>query len=776
MALPDLKALLNPEQYEAATTVDGPLLILAGAGSGKTRVLVHRIAHLVESGFCRPHEIFAVTFTNKAAGEMRHRLQSLLGEEMKSAWIGTFHAMSARMLRMEGHRLGYTSSFTIYDDDDSKRLMKAVTEELGMDTTSYGTTIAAIAHEIDRAKNRGLTPKQAQEAGLGEGDDPAKGAARRVYPRYQESLRRSNAMDFGDLLLLAVELLKHHPEARDRFSQRFRYVLVDEFQDTNNVQYELLKLLVGAHRNLAVVGDDDQAIYRWRGADVTNILGFSKTFPEAKVIKLERNYRSTANILQAANAVIKRNSRRHDKTLFTESAAGAKVGVAIVGRSEDEASLVATRIQQLMNEGATPDRFAILYRQNAQSRLFEETLRKKRIPYTLIGGTGFYERMEVKDILAYLRLTANPSSRSDFDRVVAVPPRGIGEKTMESLRAATVPLGLEGAMMLEAPDSVLKPAMKPAAMSKLIALRYTLRELRQLAGTASAAEVAKAIVERTGYLQHLQRTEPQNADERAANVEELVSSIAEHEAHLEESEEGIGLAGAKTPLAAFLDTAALVSTNDVESEEGAVSMLTLHSAKGLEFKTVFMVGMEEQTFPSKRAIDGGHAELEEERRLCYVGMTRAQEELNLIAARLRRIYGREEGRWPSRFLGEIPDGVVGPIGNATSSAGARASGSSSASMYEPRQMPKSPRTVARDGDEIVYDSDAVPPSDTGDYAEEYEDEAPFRLGSRVLHDRFGEGTVEDLDGAGDRMKLTIRFRSGEIRRVVAQFVRSVDES
>lgn len=765
----ELAKLLNPAQYEAATTTEGPLLILAGAGSGKTRVLVHRIAHIVESGLAAPYQIFAVTFTNKAAGEMRERLSKLLGESVKQAWIGTFHALAARILRLEGHRLGYTASFTIYDDDDSKRLLKTIGEEMKIDTSSDGVTLASIANEIDRAKNRGLSPKQYADAVGAEDYAPAKGAARKIYPRYQDALRRSNAMDFGDLMVLCVELLTHHPEARERFARRFRYVLVDEFQDTNNVQYDLLKQLVGGHQNLAVVGDDDQSIYRWRGADVANILGFSKHFPEAKVIKLEQNYRSSANILEAANSVIKKNTRRHEKTLFTESKAGNAVGVAIVGRSEDEAQLVAQMISRRIQAGERPENFAILYRQNAQSRLFEESLRRYRVPYVLIGGTGFYDRMEVKDILAYLRVTANPTSRQDFERIVSVPKRGIGETTLEALRAAVEPLGFEGAMMLEAPEAVLRASIKPAAWTKLAGLRHLLRELRKIAETESAESVAKAVIARIEYLAYLQKNDPTSAEDRAANVAELVSSIAEHEASLAaeaELDDGFGIAGAKTPLAAFLDTAALVSTNDQKSEEGAVSMLTLHSAKGLEFPVVFMVGMEEQTFPSKRAVEGGPAELEEERRLCYVGITRAMKELNLIASRMRRIYGYEEARWPSRFLGDIPDGVVGPVGNAQVPK---------TSVREPTSLttPRAARTVSRGSDEIVYDSDGLPPVGSDDYEDQAEFDV-FRRGSRVLHDRFGEGIVDMVEGRGPMARLSIRFEEAGIRRVVARFVRSLD--
>jgi DNA helicase-2/ATP-dependent DNA helicase PcrA len=798
----DLERLLNQEQLEAAVTTEGPLLILAGAGSGKTRVIVHRIAHILSAGLARPHEIFAVTFTNKAAGEMRSRLSDLIGPDIARAWIGTFHALSARMLRIEGHRLGYDRNFSIYDQDDSQKLMKRILDAEGIDTASRGVSVPEIAHEIDRAKNHGLMPAAFLEKPAG--DSMAARLCRKIYPKYQDALRKANAMDFGDLLLLAVELLRHHPEARKRFHDRFRYVMVDEFQDTNAVQYDLLKLLVRPENNLAVVGDDDQAIYRWRGADVANILNFEDEFPNAKIVTLEENYRSTANILAAANAVIKRNAHRHPKTLRTEAAEGARVKIELVPTSEHESGVVARLIRDRIDRGERPEDFAILYRQNAQSRLFEESLRKLRVPFVLIGGTGFYDRMEVKDVLAYLRLTVNPSSSQDFERIVNVPARKIGDKTLELLRRAAEPHGLEGARMLEAPEEAMRlVGLKPSAIAALKALDHLLETFRVLAENASAQEVAKRVIEETGYIHHLDRTEKETAQDRVANVEELVTSIAEHEAELVEKppvsdeyrkrsaqrgeaerrsggeftspitdEYGLGIAGAKTPLEAFLDMAALTSTNDETSREGAVSMLTLHSAKGLEFPYVFMVGMEEATFPSKRALESrDNAEMEEERRLCYVGMTRAKKELALIAARYRRIYGKVEVRRVSRFLGELPDAVVeNLLGRAPVDT----------AVVDPE------RAVDRGGDRIVYDVDSAPTSDMEDSrphawsmdrdVDVLPDASTFRRGARVFHNSFGEGTVMESDGDGRDARLTIRFSSAGVKRVVARFVRSLEES
>jgi len=764
----DLGRLLNPEQLDAATTVDGPLLILAGAGSGKTRVLIHRIAHLLAEGHAKPWQIFAVTFTNKAAAEMRDRLTQLIGRSARDAWIGTFHALSARMLRIEGHRLGYSSSFTIYDADDSKRLLKSILDQTsGHDRSIKAATVSAVAHEIDRAKNAGLTPEAFAE-GASSHDSPHRREARRIYPRYQAALRRANAVDFGDLLLGALELLRHHPEARRALANRFRYVTVDEFQDTNRVQYELLKALVEDHGNLAVVGDDDQSIYRWRGADVTNILGFGEVFPKTKVVKLETNYRSTGHILAAANAVIRHNTRRHAKMLRTEADDGSPVSVALVMRSDQEAEVVAQTIADRVASGhASWGDFAVLYRLNAQSRPFEEAFMRRRIPHQIFGGTGFYDRMEVKDIVAYLRLTANPSSRQDFSRVVGTPNRGIGAKTVDRLRAAAEPLGLEGALMLGAPESELRQAgLSKGAIEKLRSLDRLLSELREHAETASATDVARRIVEDTEYLAHLERSDPTTAEDRMANVGELVSTIAEFEERVGDADSydpeaelaGIGIAGARTPLQAFLDQASLVSVDDRAPSDDQVALMTLHTAKGLEFPVVFLVGMEERTFPSQRAVDDLDPEaLEEERRLCYVGMTRAERELILTSVRHRRIYGREEVRVPSRFLGELPDGIVATLG----AAGAEA------------PTPFAPSHVERGSSEhIEYDFDdggdpsyrPPPPTSRGGNGE-------LAPGQPVWHNTFGTGRVVEADGGGAQARLTIDFPEVGTKRVVARFVK-----
>ena len=768
-----LAQLLNPPQLEAAVTTEGPLLVLAGAGSGKTRVLVHRVAHLIESGLAYPREILCVTFTNKAAGEMRARLDKLIGRGASDAWIGTFHSVCGRILRRDGHLLGYKSSFSIYDTDDQKRVVKRVMQALNLETDGRGISLNAVMTEIDRAKNHGLLPKDfaAQNKGF---VFPAEMAARRVYPRYQDELRKMNAMDFGDLLLLALELLKHHPEARERLKRRFRYVLVDEFQDTNRVQFEILKLIVEDHHNLAVVGDDDQAIYRWRGAEVGNILGFPTLYPEATVVKLEQNYRSTGNILAAANAIIEKNKQRHHKTLFTTVPAGLPIGVGMVPHGDDEAFLVAETIAARVRNGDDPADFAILYRQNAQSRSFEEALRRARVSYTIIGGMGFYERREVRDLLAYLRLIANPSSTEDLERILNVPPRKIGDTTLEKLRAAAEKAGVSGLAALELPTAALEAeGLKGKTLERIQEFAQMIRGLVVESETASATEIAQQVIQETKYLAYLADSDPASAEDRVANVEELVSSVASHEASYQEGRgaedaDGFGIAGARTPLAAFLDEASLVTTNDAPSGQSSVTLLTIHAAKGLEFKVVYLVGMEELTFPGRRAVEGEAADMEEERRLCYVAVTRAMRELNLLAARYRRIYGTEEVRRPSRFLGDLPDAIVASFGRAESAK---------------PSVQKTTAYASRRPD-VRYDAEEVDhaPPQRGSPRAELEapvrsiDSAEFSAGSRVFHNSFGLGVVEAISGEGQKAHLTIRFPTAGVRQVVARFVRAAEDS
>lgn len=726
--MPSALDQLNPEQRAAAEHTEGPLLILAGAGTGKTRVLVHRVAHLLETGAARPHEILAVTFTNRAAGEMRSRIETMVGPAARRAWIGTFHSMCGRILRLEGHRLGYNRQFSIYDQQDSLRVLKRCLETAGHPKSDISPQ--SIASEIDRAKNLGLSP-EAFLSEIAPFDTPTRRIARGVYPKYQAALRAANAVDFGDMLLLTVELFKCAPEVCAELGQRFRYVMVDEFQDTNQVQYQLLRKLVAPHQNLAVVGDDDQSIYRWRGAQIKNILEFPQIFPDAEVVRLEQNYRSTGNILRAANAVIAQNQRRHGKRLRTEAGDGDPLGVALFQHADDEAQMVAQIITQRIRGGSAPEDFAILYRQNAQSRIFEETLRRFRVPYVVLGGTGFYERAEVKDLLAYLRMIVNPRSTEDFLRVVNVPGRGIGQKTLSQLQALSEQEERPGAEVLSLGSAALERAgITKRAVRQLEVFAERLAAWTALADDDSPDAVLRAIISDTRYLAHLEKKDPATFEDRSANVEELVSSVAEFEPEADEASE------AASPLERFLEQAALSSTQDVDTDH-AVRLLTLHAAKGLEFPCAFIVGLEEGTFPSRRAAEGDEDDLEEERRLFYVGITRAEKTLFLSAARYRRIYGREELRLPSRFLAELPEAVVGPM------VGTQAGHTSPATIRVPEE-------------ERVF---RVDPG-----------EDPFAVGRAVHHNTFGRGRIEARDGAGAQARLTIRFQDAGTKRVIARFV------
>lgn len=758
--LPDLKSELNPEQYRAATTTDGPLLVLAGAGSGKTRVLVFRIAHILAERRAAPWQILAVTFTNKAAGEMRERLEDLVGPPAREAWIGTFHALSARILRVEGHRLGYNPNFSIYDADDAKRVLKSVMTEMNIDIRGHAVNLDRIRHEIDQAKNAGLGPK-AFAATVDQFAPPARRVATAVYFKYQEVLRQANAMDFGDLVRLATELLAHHPEAFKRFGRRFRYVMVDEFQDTNKVQYSFLHALTREHHNLMVVGDDDQSIYRWRGADVAHILGFEDEYPEAEVVKLEQNYRSSGHILTAANAVIAHNRTRHKKALFTDAPMGEKISLALVDDSQQEAALIAESIKrQVEEDGKEPYEHAILFRMNAQSRLFEESLRRAQLPYRLVGGTGFYDRKEVKDVLAYLRLLVNPQSRQDFDRVVNLPPRGIGTKSIETLRTATP--NLEGLAMLSVSDTELQQAgLRPAAIKKLRAFKAMMDELSTLAQTASAVDVAQEVMERVKYTDYLHKHDAASAEDRIANIEELVNSIAEYEVYTETPQDE----ASQSPLVAYLEEASLASGEKTEGDEDGVQLLTLHGAKGLEFPIVYLVGLEEKTFPSARAVEGDDpGAIEEERRLCYVGMTRAMEQLYITLARRRMIFGRTEVRVPSRFVGELPDQAVGSW----------ASGSSAVYTQAPRPTRNYQPTYTSEEEDFldIADDDEDPnpfAEDTPAYHESANGGGP-RPGAPTFHKTFGPGKVVHIDGTGPKARIHVQFADGSTRTVIAKYL------
>jgi DNA helicase-2/ATP-dependent DNA helicase PcrA len=625
----DLLAQLNPMQQLAVQHDTGPLLLLAGAGSGKTRALTHRIAWLIQKYKVDPWQILAVTFTNKAAGEMRERLEGLLGDT-HGLWVSTFHSMCVRILRQEIEALGFSRNFSIYDDQDQERLLKTILQELGIDEKTLKAR--AVAAAIDRAKNRGLWPDQ-----LDDGDDHTEQITR-IYALYQQRLKQANALDFSDLLMQTVRLLEEHPAVLEKYRQRFHYILVDEFQDTNQVQYRLVHLLASGHGNLCVVGDDDQSIYRWRGAEVGNILGFERDYPGCETIRLEQNYRSTSTILDAAGAVVAHNAGRKVKKLWTENVAGEGVALETLPDDLEEGRYLAAEISRLKSSGRRLRDIAVFYRTNAQSRVIEEALRNERIPYVMFGGMKFYARMEIKDILAYLRILSNPADSVSARRIINVPARGIGAVTIDKI----APFEAESGGFLPACRKALeRGALKGAAGAKVKAFADLIDDFRQRASETPYPQLTSELIEETGYGPQLRAERTEEARNRLDNLEQLLAGMEEH-------------FGSEGTLEEYLEQVALIT--DVDSYDPSldrVTLMTLHSAKGLEFPLVFMVGMEEGLFPHSRSANG-QDELEEERRLCYVGMTRAMEKLYLTHARRRRIFGDYQFNPPSRFLAEIP--------------------------------------------------------------------------------------------------------------------------
>jgi DNA helicase-2/ATP-dependent DNA helicase PcrA len=786
----DLLADLNDAQREAVLHGAGPLLVLAGAGSGKTRVIVHRIARLVRDDGVVPWRILAVTFTNKAAGEMRERLTALLGLDASELWVQTFHAFGARFLRREAARAGLSQSFPIYDDADQLRLVKGILAELGADEGETLTPREALSR-IDQWKGLALRPG---EVALGDYDVEGQ-LARAVYERYEAALARAGAADFGDLLMRPVRLLEEDEGLRRRWSERFEHVLVDEFQDTNPVQYRLLRLLSGARGNVCVVGDDDQAIYRWRGANVENILGFDADFPGTRVVKLEQNYRSTRNVLDAAHAVIARASRRREKRLWTEAEPGEPLAL-VVGQDEHDEAERVTALVQAERARATPgDEIALLYRTNAQSRPLEAALRAARVPYVIVRGTSFYERAEVRDAAAYLRLALEPRSDLDLERVVNTPPRGIGDKTVERLRAHARGRGVSLYDALGEVDAI--EGLKPAARRALSALRETLAGLARDVPALDAGIAVQEAITRTGLLGHLERAHTDEGADRAENLVELVAAAREFDEAIagapppRDPEEPV-----PPPLARFLEQIALLGEADASTPEGRVALMTLHAAKGLEFVAVFLTGLEEGTFPREPWGDPSAGEVaaayDEERRLCYVGMTRAKKRLTLSLARRRM--GFSEGgpsfrtMEPSRFLTDLPPELFGEAVarevRAREARGARPPPQARGPVVRrhPGALPGEPhieldgeaapapgprlagaRARRGGGNEPVvdYDFDQRPESASGALAR----------GERVVHASLGEGIVVACEGTGGDAKATVRFDAAGEKRVLARFLR-----
>jgi DNA helicase II / ATP-dependent DNA helicase PcrA len=741
----DVFAGLNPSQREAVLHVDGPLLILAGAGSGKTRVITHRIAHLIGAHGVAPWQILALTFTNKAAEEMRSRVEKLLGSASQEIWVSTFHAACARLLRRDIEHLGrHTRGFVILDAGDQAALIKECLRELNISPDRYAPQ--AIAGRISRLKNQLITAEQfarggAQNFGLEE-------AVRRVYQLYEKRLVEQNALDFDDLLMQTGQLFEEVPEVLRYYQQKFRYILVDEYQDTNHAQYRIIRLLAAEHRNLCVVGDDDQSIYAWRGADISNILSFERDYPDCTMVKLEENYRSTKSILEAAGKVIDKNTERKGKSLWTQREAGEKLTYLEAVDETQEAALICQMIRRLhLSAGWDYRDVAIFYRTNAQSRAIEDALRMANIPYQIVGGLKFYERKEVKDLLAYLRLMVNPRDSVSLRRVINVPPRGIGKVTVDKIAAHAE---MRGIPLYEAMGEVLATGLLSGAAAGKVKQFYTLAEdLRRLATTSSVAELTRELIRRTNFLD--QYSTAGEDEMRRQNIQEVITAADDFEQRAQDAS-----------LASFLDQTALIADQDTLIDEaGRVVLMTLHTSKGLEFPVVFVSGMEDGIFPHRRAFEDA-SELEEERRLCYVGMTRAKDRLFLTSAVRRRIYGTELYNPPSMFLQDIPSallnaeraprqGVGGRPGRMTWGPGERDEGERAVSGGWPSStLGAGTRDLHRDGK----------PDTRQLWGGEY------RPGTLVRHPEWGLGVVQKQEGEGESLKLTIIFRDVG-RKVVA---------
>lgn len=741
---------LNPEQKEAVETLSGPLLILAGAGSGKTRVLTHRAANLIAKGLAAPDEILAVTFTNKAAKEMETRILALLKKVgvgvHERLWISTFHSICARILREHIHLLDYQPFFGIYDDADQLSMVKKVLGVLGIDEKTYPAK--SFAARINAAKTDGLTPEDVKKR-----PHLMDERSLQVYAKYEEEMKRANSLDFGDLLMKTHLLFCDYPAVLEMYQKKFRYIMVDEYQDTNRIQYLLVQKLAQAHRNLCVVGDEDQSIYSWRGADIRNILDFEKDFPDAKVVKLEQNYRSTQTIIGAATYVIRNNTQRKDKTLFTENEPGDPIVVREENNEYDEARFVVNEIQNLLdNTDYSPEDIAIFYRTNAQSRVLEEQFRLRNLPYRIVGGMKFYERMEIKDILAYMKLILNPADDVALKRIINVPVRGIGKTTVDRLEEYAA---LHDLSMVEAAArAVDMREFNPNVTRKLRAFLDLLDGLREEARVLSLPELYHLILDNTGYVQRLREEDTPEALSRIENLEELDNAIAKFVE--ERGEEGT--------LQAFLEEMALVSDQDTLEEDGgrAVTMMTLHISKGLEFPIVFIVGMEENLFPSgiraaNESIDP--TAIEEERRLFYVGMTRAQKKLYLSHARSRKVWGSEQQNPPSRFLKELPnEGVIRQTSVRRPSFvdRMRSRYASTGGHYERHPLM----------DEMPNYEDFADESFDSDF-----DEPQFKKGMRVRHPTYGVGSIFAIEGSGPDLKVSVVFPDHTVKKFVAKYAR-----
>ena len=768
---------LNEPQKEAVFHTEGPLLILAGAGSGKTRVLTHRIACLIDEKGVNPWNILAITFTNKAAGEMRQRVDSLVNFGAESIWVSTFHSMCVRILRRFIERLGYDNRFTIYDTDDQKTLMREVCRKVDIDTKVFKER--SLLSTISSAKNEMILPDEFE---LNAGGDFGRQKIAKVYREYEAQLKSNNALDFDDLLVKTVQLLETQPDVLEYYQERFRYIMVDEYQDTNTVQFRLVSLLAGKYKNLCVVGDDDQSIYKFRGANIRNILDFEHEFPDARVIKLEQNYRSTGNILNAANGVISHNKGRKEKTLWTDNGEGDKVHLRQFDTAYDEAEFIAEDIRREVREGASYNDNAVLYRTNAQSRLFEEKFIAMNIPYKIVGGINFYARREIKDLLAYLKTVDNGQDDLAVRRIINVPKRGIGLTTINRIQESATERGIGFYEALLAPEMI--PGVGRSA-SKLDSFAALIEYFKGRLGQESITDLLREIIEKTGYIESLEAEDKVEAESRIENIDELLYKAAAYEEDCQDRGEEPNLSG-------FLEEVALVADIDsLEEDQDYVVLMTLHSAKGLEFPHVYLAGMEDGLFPSYMTITSDDNEdLEEERRLCYVGITRAERELTLTCARRRMVRGETQYNKLSRFVKEIPMELIDtgnkkieketeiPVQNTYSHAkqafraqpfaaqfggygSGRASGPSGTAGGIGKEAGKQPFSALQKGSQLTAGKGG---------------KLSYGVGDRVRHVKFGEGTVLEIKEGGRDYEVTVQFDSAGVRKMFAMFAKLVKVS
>ena len=732
---------MNPRQAEAVQLTEGPLLIMAGAGSGKTRVLTHRIAYLIEEKGVNPWNILAITFTNKAAKEMKERVINLMEAGGEDVWISTFHSMCVRILRRDVDHIGYSKNFTIIDSSEQLTLMKRVVKEQNIDPKKYDPR--SILGAISNAKNELLTVAaySARQGSLFED------IVARCYDLYQKELRRNQCLDFDDLIMLTIRLFQDNPEILQYYQRKFHYIHVDEYQDTNHAQYTLVNLLAAGFRNLCVVGDADQSIYGWRGADMQNILDFEKDYPDAQTILLEQNYRSTKNILSAANQVIGHNQNRKEKKLWTENDQGDKITYYRGDSERDEGRFIVSEIQRLQREQQRKyGDFAVLYRTNAQSRVVEETFLKANIPYKMVGGHKFYDRKEIKDILAYLQVIANPADSLSLLRIINVPKRGVGAGSIEKLQSFAA---LHDFSLLEAGQNVALSSLKGKAATEIEKLAQSLADFNQMIPYLSVTELTREVLEKTGYEDELKRQNNLESQNRLENLEEFLSVTMEfdktYEAQPEEEQEA-----PEDKLTIFLNDLALLSDVDSYEEEASeVTLMTLHAAKGLEFPVVFLVGMEEGVFPLSRAMME-EAELEEERRLAYVGITRAEEALYLTNALSRTLYGKTQYNRPSRFVSEIESELLQGKGNGAPGEKKAPAVTFAPKLFKPQY--KQPVTTGVPGKKETSAAGVT-----------------WKVGDKVEHKKWGQGTVVRVGGSQKDLELDVAFPSQGIKRLLAAF-------